>query len=945
DIMCQYDGTVRNSLGQVVQFVYGEDGMDGCSIETQKITPIRQSNSDFERMFKVNVMDHGAIFKAGTLDFSILKNIEGNEAVQRVLDDEFALLSDDRHVTRNFIFSDGHDSRHLPLNLRQLVTTAQQTFNIDIRKPSNLNPVEIFNLVKSLTESRIPVVRGEDPLSIEAQRNATLLFQIHLRSTLATKRVIEEYHLTKEAFDWLLAEIETRFKRAQVNPGEMVGVLAAQSIGEPATQMTLNTFHLAGVSSKNVTSGVPRLKEVINVATNIKTPTLKIFLTEDVAFNMERAKDVTVNIEHTTLAHITAATEIWYDPDVTDSIIEEDRDFVQLFYEIPDSRYPIEDTSPWLLRLELNRSMVVDKKLTVNEVVERICENLESDLQCFGSDDNSEKMVIRCRHVNADSKNKVDEDEGAMEMDAFLRHLEQFMLDNIVLRGVKGIRRTYIVEQKTNFISPSGKYEKLEELVIDTDGINLKEVLWQDHVDAKRTYSNHPIEILEVLGIEAARGAILREARGVIESGGSYVNYRHLALLVDLMTARGRLTAITRHGINRAETGALMRCTFEETVEILMDAASVGAVDDCRGVAENILLGQLAPLGTGSFDVMLDEEMLAHAVIDPRAQGFEMGNVPMGSSGYMMAGSPGPSGGMSPQMTPYDSRSPDYIGGGPSSPMNAMFSPLVESGATSPGWSNTSPFSPTSPAYSPTSPTYNATSPSYSPTSPQYSPTSPSYSPTSPSYSPTSPRYGATSPSYSPTSPSYSPTSPSYSPTSPSYSPTSPSYMPTSPRYNGTSPSYSPTSPSYSPTSPSYSPTSPSYSPTSPSYSPTSPSYSPTSPSYSPTSPSYSPTSPSYSPTSPSYSPTSPSYSPTSPSYSPTSPSYSPTSPSYSPTSPSYSPTSPSYSPTSPSYSPSGPQYHAAGNGAQKDDDENATGGTGSGKKSNGSSSNSWSPT
>ncbi|KAJ2743394.1 DNA-directed RNA polymerase II core subunit rpo21 [Coemansia sp. BCRC 34301] len=951
DIMCQYDGTVRNSLGQVVQFVYGEDGMDGCSIETQNITPIRQSNVDFERMFKVNVMDHGAIFKAGTLDFSILKNIEGNEAVQRVLDDEFARLSDDRHVVRNFIFSDGHDSRHLPLNLKQLVKTAQQTFNIDIRKPSNLNPVEIFNLVKSLTESRIPVVRGEDTLSIEAQKNATLLFQIHLRSTLATKRVIEEYHLTKEAFDWLLAEIETRFKRAQVNPGEMVGVLAAQSIGEPATQMTLNTFHLAGVSSKNVTSGVPRLKEVINVATNIKTPTLKIFLTEDVAFNMEKAKDVTVSIEHTTLAHITSATEIWYDPDVTDSIIEEDRDFVQLFYEIPDSRFPVEDTSQWLLRLELNRSMVVDKKLTVNEVVERISEELGSDLQCFGSDDNSDKMVIRCRHVNTDGKAKADEEVGSMEMDAFLRHLEQFMLDSIVLRGVKGIRRTYIVENPTNYISPSGKYEKHKEWVIDTDGINLKEVLWQDHVDAKRTYSNHPIEILEVLGIEAARGAILREARGVIESGGSYVNYRHLALLVDLMTARGRLTAITRHGINRAETGALMRCTFEETVEILMDAASVGAMDDCRGVAENILLGQLAPLGTGSFDVMLDEEMLAHAVIDPRAQGFEMGNVPMGSSGYMMAGSPGPSGGMSPQMTPYDSRSPDYIGGGPGSPMNAMFSPLVESGAASPGWGNTSPFSPTSPAYSPTSPTYNATSPSYSPTSPQYSPTSPSYSPTSPSYSPTSPRYGATSPSYSPTSPSYSPTSPSYSPTSPSYSPTSPSYTPTSPRYGGTSPSYSPTSPSYSPTSPSYSPTSPSYSPTSPSYSPTSPSYSPTSPSYSPTSPSYSPTSPSYSPTSPSYSPTSPSYSPTSPSYSPTSPSYSPTSPSYSPTSPSYSPTSPSYSPTSPSYSPTspsyapnGPQYPGAGNGAKKDDDDNATGGTGSGKKSNGNSNNSWSP-
>ncbi|KAJ2813929.1 DNA-directed RNA polymerase II core subunit rpo21, partial [Coemansia furcata] len=409
---------------------------------------------------------------------------------------------------------------------------------------------------------------------IEAQRNATLLFQIHLRSTLATKRVIEEYHLTKEAFDWLLAEIETRFKRSQVNPGEMVGVLAAQSIGEPATQMTLNTFHLAGVSSKNVTMGVPRLKEVINVATNIKTPALKIFLTEDVRSNMERAKDVTVNIEHTTLANITSATEIWYDPDVTDSIIEEDRDFVQLFYEIPDSRFPIEQTSPWLLRLELNRSMVVDKKLTVNEVVECISEEFKTGLQCFGSDDNAEKMVIRCRFVNTEGKDEEDEDEGRMAMDAFLRNIEEYMLENIVLRGVKGIRRTYIVEQQMNFISPTGKFDKQTERVIDTDGINLKEVLWQDHVDTKRTYSNHPIEILEVLGIEAARSAILREARGVIEFGGSYVNYRHLALLVDLMTARGRLTAITRHGINRAETGALMRCTFEETVEILMDAAS-----------------------------------------------------------------------------------------------------------------------------------------------------------------------------------------------------------------------------------------------------------------------------------------------------------------------------------------------------------------------------------
>ena len=378
---------------------------------------------------------------------------------------------------------------------------------------------------------------------------------------------------------------------------------------------------------------------------------------------------------------------------------------------------------------------------------------------------------------------------------------------------------------------------------------------------------------MEVLGIEAGRAALYKEVYNVIASDGSYVNYRHMALLVDVMTTQGGLTSITRHGFNRTNTGALMRCSFEETVEILFEAGASAELDDCRGVSENVLLGQMAPIGTGAFDVMIDEESLVKYMPEQKASEIEAGE----------------EGGA----TPYANNS-GLANAEIDVKDELMFSPLVDAGSsdamaggfTAYGGADygnaTSPFS----AYgnTPTSPGFGGvSSPGFSPTSPGYSPTSPSYSPTSPSYSPTSPSYSPTSPSYSPTSPSYSPTSPSYSPTSPSYSPTSPSYSPTSPSYSPTSPSYSPTSPSYSPTSPSYSPTSPSYSPTSPSYSPTSPSYSPTSPSYSPTSPSYSPTSPSYSPTSPSYSPTSPSYSPNNGSYSPGSPSYSQQSSTYSP--------------------------------------------------------------
>lgn len=678
-----------------------------------------------------------------------------------------------------------------------------------------------------------------------------------------------------------------------VAPGEMVGTIAAQSIGEPATQMTLNTFHYAGVSSKNVTLGVPRLKEIINVAKNIKTPRLEVWLEPERARNIELAKEVQVSLEHTTLQKVTSATEIYYDPDPRNTIIEEDVDFVDTYYQLEDENSPVVTrVSPWLLRIELNRGMMIDKRLNITEVVQKISEEFKNDLHVIGSDENSEKLIIRCR-VMLDENDEKEADENRAEEDTFLRKLESSMLSSINLRGIPRIQKVYIVERKETRLNEAGDFENITEWGLDTDGTNLQEVMCQEGVDERRTYSNNTVEIMEVLGIEATRKALLKELRNVIEFDGSYVNYRHLALLCDVMTNRGSLMAITRHGINRAETGALMRCSFEETVEILLEAAAVGELDDCKGVAENIMLGQLAPLGTGEFDVMLDEDMLKNIPQANRQQAAN-GVVP----GTVAAGfaTPGP-GFMTPNLgTPYDSRSPDWVDfSHPSSPSEPMFSPMGNTGAASPvgaspwrgdfsPYAHSPGYSPASPGYSPSSPAYDATSPGYSPASPSYSPTSPSYSPTSPSYSPASPSYSPTSPSYSPTSPSYSPTSPSYSPTSPSYSPTSPSYSPTSPTYSPTSPSYSPTSPSYSPTSPSYSPTSPSYSPTSPSYSPTSPSYSPTSPSYSPTSPSYSPTSPSYSPTSPSYSPTSPSYSPTSPSYSPTSPSYSPTSPSYSPT-------------------------------------------------------------
>jgi len=740
DVMIKYDGTVRNSLGDVIQFAYGEDGLDAVAVETQYIETISMKTEEFIRRYKVDVMDPEQSIKPHLLEAG--NQIAGNMEVQRVLDEEFEQLESDRDVMRHFIFNDGDPARTLPVNFQRVIKNAQQIFNIDRRKPSDLSPIEIVNGVKELI-TKLVVIRGDDRISKEAQENATLLFQCQLRQKLSSRRIIEEYHLNREAFEWILGEVESQFLSAAANPGEMVGTLAAQCIGEPATQMTLNTFHYAGVSSKNVTLGVPRLKEILNVARNIKTPSLTIYLAHDVAQNIELAKEVQSAVEHTTLRTVTKATEIYYDPDPRGTLIEEDRDFVEAFFAIPDEEVEanLHRQSPWLFRMELDRAKMLDKKLSMADVAGKIAETFSKDMFTIWSEDNADKLIIRCRIIKEDKQISTD-DELSAEEDVFLKNLENHMLDSISLRGLRGITRVFMMEGRRTYEKDDGSYDIRKEWQLETDGINLAEALTVKDVDPVRTYSNSFVEVLQVLGIEATRAALLKELRAVIEFDGSKVNYRHMALLADVMTARGHLMAITRHGINRADTGALMRASFEETVEILMDAAAAGELDDCRGVSENIMLGQLAPLGTGEFDALLDEKMLSQISVEHFQMGLTTATTPMRQGG---------------SATPYDDSMPlfdPYVG---SPDHNAAFSPLASSGSETPAgftsygtgfgqsggrspWGATSPnpFGGSSPFNA--SPRWSALSPGYSVSSPQYQPSSTPYQPTSPlAFSPSSP--------------------------------------------------------------------------------------------------------------------------------------------------------------------------------------------------------------
>lgn len=265
--MAQYDGTLRTSGGQIVQFLYGEDGMDAVWIEKQNFDLLTLKRNELEERYQMDTTDADFGHDEQGLPFletNVIEECRRSPEIQLLFDRELETLREDQAVLRIIMKNrepgrESDESSYAPGNIKRIVQNAMRQFRIDRNKPSDLRPTEVIEAVTSLLD-RLIVVVGDDPLSAEAQTNATALFRILVHSLLASKRVLKDYRLSKTALDWVIGEIETRFNIARVSPGEMAGVLAAQSIGEPATQMTLNTFHYAGVSAKNVTLGVPRLK-------------------------------------------------------------------------------------------------------------------------------------------------------------------------------------------------------------------------------------------------------------------------------------------------------------------------------------------------------------------------------------------------------------------------------------------------------------------------------------------------------------------------------------------------------------------------------------------------------------------------------------------------------------------------------------------------------------
>ena len=620
DLMVSYDMTVRTNKGKIVEFSYGDDGIDPIKVENQPIPLVSMSVQDIYAHF--NMPDEAGKMKM--LSQFFVKNTmsrfkkEFKDTQDKCKKYTDMMIESRNNIVKNVFKYKGDIVVNCPVAFVYIINNIIGQQNINGNSIVDITPLEAFKMIEENYEN-LEKIRCAPP---------TELFKTLYYFNLSPKDLLIVKRFNRASLTLLLDTITLMYKRAIVAPGEMVGMIAAQSIGEPTTQMTLNTFHFAGVASKsNVTRGVPRIEEILSLSAEPKNPSLTVYLKQEDEKDREKAQGIMYMLEHTKLQEMVSSIEICFDPDDMNTLINQDESTMQqyrAFETMVDECMETavsEDTnerSKWIIRMEMNPEIMLEKNITMDDVNFVLKNSYGDDISCVYSDYNADKLVFRIRMNNilkqgtgkgAAKKAKVNPLDQSDQI-YLLKNFQEQLLQNIVIRGIKNINKVILRKIKDNVIETMGSYKKQDIWVLDTVGTNMLDVLALDYIDSRRTFSNNIIEVYNVFGIEAARQTIYNELAEVIEFDGTYINYHHLCMLCDRMTFTNKLISIFRHGINNDNIGPIAKASFEETPEMFLKAARHAELDTMRGVSANVMCGQEGLYGTNSFQVVLDlEEM------------------------------------------------------------------------------------------------------------------------------------------------------------------------------------------------------------------------------------------------------------------------------------------------------------------------------------------------
>lgn len=620
DYMVGYDGTVRNAVGRICQYIYGDSGSD--------------STKQFKYIF--HIMDKG----------------------DTDVETEYKLTKDEMKEVKNFTDKDNNDYYKLMLNIRDHLRNTQMKASQDrfLLNKRYMLPVNLKRIItnKSTEQSRDKVMNDpkyiiekieelllskntqllcltkedqENPNAIKNKDDilAKTAFKFALYDILAPKKSIFRYKFTKEQLDDIFEEIKKNFNKNIVQAGEMVGIIAAQSLGEPITQLMLNAIHSAGVKGKGgMNIGVDRFKEIFSLSRNIKQPYMILYFEEEYIKKKDFVYKIASHIKLTKMHDVRSSIEIFYDPDPLAENGFTKKDNITNIFGKKSNKLSNEYDLTWLLRIKFDKEKLLNREITLIDIKSQLLntwtkylkdkKNIEKDkklildkisqMAILSNTDNDDVPVI---HIRFDMQN--------ITSSRLIDFMDNF-IDNFKLKGMKGIvniEHRKPVEERCIKFDKNNALTFENEYVIYTNGINIDDVLDIVGVDINKIYCNDIITVFENYGIDAARNVIIKEITSVLKGNGSSTNYQHIEIFADMMTNMGTLTSIDRHGLSKLDTDPLSRASFEKTVEQLIQAAVFNEVDNMKSVSSRIMAGLCIKGGTGVFDIAIDTELLQNS--------------------------------------------------------------------------------------------------------------------------------------------------------------------------------------------------------------------------------------------------------------------------------------------------------------------------------------------
>lgn len=566
DCKAAHDGSVRDANANIVSFKYGDDGFDATRLEAQNLFFLEMDEPAlYEEFFLSGLEDH----------------------MDRIVADRMALVG-----PRGPFQHDKEYVTMLTVNVGRLLRHHKRKVSSD---------------AVDVQDARDVVAQVEKTICDLFGANETNnMVGVVMRTYLSPKRLALKYGIRTVAHLMpVLGDIVDTYEDGVVHANEMVGIVAAQSIGEPSSQCTLNTFHFSGVASASqVVRGVPRLKELLSVAKAIKSPCMTVHLVPSFAGDKVKAHSVTNDIRSLHVNDLYTKSEVFFDPSDVETTVANDVAYIARDTVCSETNTTTTTTTkcvPWILRIELDREKMDMFDVTMLDVAACLERYHGDKMDLFFTDDCDEDLIMRVRpksHV-------VSEGMSVAEVMLVMHAMQRSILDGVCLKGIPGIRGFHMALQRERVHDVKGAEDR-DSWVLYTDGSALTELLAHPHVDARRTITNDVSEVHAVLGIEAARAMLIAEVQGIMKDADVSVNDRHVSLLADVMTCKGTLTSIDRHGMNRGDAGFLSKCSFEETVDVLVKAAVFNEVEHMNSVSSNVIFGQVPTAGTGVGRVRYD---------------------------------------------------------------------------------------------------------------------------------------------------------------------------------------------------------------------------------------------------------------------------------------------------------------------------------------------------